>query len=1068
MASSEHPSHAIRPAQRRMAEEPSAANEPLPAPIAGGQPDGNSSLREELWGPCASEAAYRKLVENLGDALIVDDDAGRVVFANERFLELFGYTRGEIPSIRLEDYVAPHWLAELRDLHERRVRGDAVPTRFQYEGRRRDGTTLWLDVQVTPIVEAGRIVGTQSLIRDATDLKLTEAALFQSEERYRAAVEDQTEIICRFRPDGTVVFVNDVFCRFFGRTREELMQTAWFPLVHPDDLARVHAELATLSATNPVVVIEKRMYSGTGELHWKQFTNRGFYDAQGNLLEIQCVGRDITARKRAEEAWQQSEQLARSTLDGLSAHIAIVNEDGAIEAVNQAWRDFAAANDAVVRDVCEGANYLQVCAHATGDSADGAAEFGRALRDVLAGKRDYFELEYPCHAPGQQRWFVGRITRAPGAGAAHAVIAHQDVTERKQAVKALRTSEQRYRTLFDAARDAILIADAATGRIVEANHAAEQLLGRPLDTIIGMHHAALHPPEQAEYYAARFASRVQTGGTDPIEGSVLAGDGRQVPVEISANLITLPSGQRVLQGMFRDISERSRGEEARTRLATAIEQSAEAIVITDPRGTIQYVNPAFERITGYPRAEAVGQNPRVLKSGAHDQAFYETLWSTITSGQTWTGHFTNRRKTGVLYEEEATISPVLDAAGQIINYVAVKRDITQELAVAEQLRQAQKMEAVGQLAAGVAHDFNNLLTAICGYVALARQTLTPEHPASEALRGIESAAENAIGVTRGLLTFSGRTVARSEVVDLRAVLRDAARLLRHLLPASIALDIDARGETALWVRCDQAQLQQVLMNLAVNARDAMPNGGRLRVSAAARKGGAGAAKPDAGESALPEARIEVSDTGIGMSPEVQARIFEPFFTTKPAGRGTGLGLAIIHSILEDHGGRIEVDSAPGAGSTFRLYLPGASAAAVARSSAAQERVPPGQGEMVLLAEDDQHVRAVIAQVLDERGLRVITAADGHECWKRYCEHEDAVRLLVLDVDLPGRSGLDCLAAIRARGGRVPALVITAQGMIAEGVLGPYDVLLRKPFPLSDLTRTAFQLIGTPLTQENPT
>jgi len=375
------------------------------------------------------------------------------------------------------------------------------------------------------------------------------------------------------------------------------------------------------------------------------------------------------------------------------------------------------------------------------------------------------------------------------------------------------------------------------------------------------------------------------------------------------------------------------------------------------------------------------------------------------------------------------------------------------------LRQAQKLEAVGQLAVGVAHDFNNLLTAICGYADLAGQALPATHPSRDALRGIEVAVQQATGVSRGLLTFSGRSVSQKEVVILQRLVRDSSKLLHHLLPALIQLEVDAPAEPVLAVCADATQLHQVLMNLAVNARDAMPDGGQLRIAISAVPATGLPEVAPQGSAVERKACITVSDTGTGMTPEVLAHIFEPFFTTKPRGTGTGLGLAIIHRIVLDHGGRLEVQSTPGAGSTFRVYLP-----CVAPTADAQHGLPEwpkiaGQWEVVLLAEDDQYVRELIASALKTCQYAVVQVRDGAELWDRYQQLRGTLGLLIIDVDLPRRSGLDCLQAIRATRDRVPAIVITAQSEIADDALDPSDLLLRKPFTLSELLRIAAQVIG---------
>lgn len=361
--------------------------------------------------------------------------------------------------------------------------------------------------------------------------------------------------------------------------------------------------------------------------------------------------------------------------------------------------------------------------------------------------------------------------------------------------------------------------------------------------------------------------------------------------------------------------QRRREAAANTRLATAIEQAAEAVVITNTNGEIVYANPAFEKTTGYTRAEALGQNARLLKSGVQDEAFYQQLWATLQRGEVWTGHFTNRRKDGTLFEEEATISPIRDEAGAIINYVAAKRDVTREMQLESQIRQAQKMEAVGTLAGGIAHDFNNMLGAIFGYAHLLQQDAVGNPMAQESVAEILKAATRAKELVQQILTFSRRRDTSRQVVGLEPILREAAKFLRASLPAQISIHTQFSPD-APPILADPTQLYQVTMNLATNALHAMEGrAGQLTLALALLQPDETFLETHPQLSARPYARLTVTDTGRGMDARTLDRIFEPFFTTKPVGKGTGLGLSVVHGIVESHQGIITVESHPDQGTT---------------------------------------------------------------------------------------------------------------------------------------------------------
>ncbi len=513
-------------------------------------------------------------------------------------------------------------------------------------------------------------------------------------------------------------------------------------------------------------------------------------------------------------------------------------------------------------------------------------------------------------------------------------------------------------------------------------------------------------------------------------------DGSEFPQELS--LTRIEGGGLVC--VVRDISEAKRAEEVRARLATAVEQAAEVILITDTAGTIQYVNPAFERVTGYSAAEAVGANPRILKSGAQAATFYAAMWRTLTSGQVWRGHLVNRRKDGALYEEEATISPIRDAAGAIVNFVAVKRDVTAEVQLARQLRESQKLQAIGQLAGGVAHDFNNLLQAVVGTVEVLRSQGGDPQVLAKAVTELEADVRRGAALARQLLLFAHRGVVKTERLDLNDVVRSADRLLRRLLREDIRFRIEPAPEP-LPVDADRGQLEQVLVNLAVNAVDAMPAGGALTIRTSHPAGG--------------DAVIEVQDTGVGIPEAVRARIFEPFFTTKGSEKGIGLGLSVVHGIVTGHGGTIEVVSRPGEGATFRVALPyrdsGVGRRPAPTSSAPAP--PAARGQRVLLVEDERGAREGLQQVLTALGYEAVAAASGEEAVA--LPADPPFDALLTDLMLPGLHGVEVAAALRARWPRIQVIVMSGYAedeALRRGVFEGQLRFLQKPFDMVTLAR----------------
>ena len=513
----------------------------------------------------------------------------------------------------------------------------------------------------------------------------------------------------------------------------------------------------------------------------------------------------------------------------------------------------------------------------------------------------------------------------------------------------------------------------------------------------------IHPDDMEQVKEAFRKAEKEKSDTLCVEYGIRNKDGGIRWIEDRRQLTYGESGDFAkVDGMLLDITDRKRAEESQARLAMAVEQSTDMIVVTDREGTIQYVNPAFERITGYTRQEAVGRNPRILHSGKHDEAFYRRLWDTLVRGEVWTGHFINRKKDGSLYEEDATISPLRDSSGKIVNYVAAKRDVTNVVSLERQVRTAQRMESVGTLAGGIAHDFNNVLTVIIGFGEMLKLRIANDPKAVSDLDEILLGAERASVLTRQLLTFARRQIVELGNLDLNRVVTDLEKLLRKVTREDIEIKTFL-AEGLPTIRADQGQVEQVLMNLSLNARDAMPGGGQLVVETQEAWLDEEYVKQYPYMKAGRYAVLSVSDTGIGMDEETQERVFEPFFTTKGPDKGTGLGLAMVYGIVKQHNGFIHVYSEPGKGTTFRIYFPAVGAPPDSKVIAAQGIIRGGS-ETILLAEDDESVRHLTEKTLSSYGYRVLIACDGGEAVDIFRRHGKEIAMAVLDVVMPKKGG----------------------------------------------------------------
>ncbi len=503
--------------------------------------------------------------------------------------------------------------------------------------------------------------------------------------------------------------------------------------------------------------------------------------------------------------------------------------------------------------------------------------------------------------------------------------------------------------------------------------------------------------------------------------------------------------------MLEDITEQEEHQMQLLLLSTAIEHSPETIMITNPDGNIQYVNPAFEATTGYTAEEVLGQNPRLLKSEQHPLSFYSDMWKTIVSGNTWEGRVCNKRKDGTFFTEETTITPVLDEDEQIVNYVAIQRDITQELVKEEELQQAHKMEAVGQLAGGVAHDFNNILQGILGFSELLRFELNQTSQAYDNANEIHKAAKRATKLTQQLLAFSRKQPVQLSEMDLNNVVNDSEALLHMLLGGKHELVLDL-SDALPPAYADHSQMTQIIMNLAVNARDAMPNGGRLSISTEC-------VLIDAADAAyIPGARkgrflcLSVTDTGCGMPAEIKNRIFDPFFTTKEIGSGTGLGLAVIYGIVEQNNGWINVYSEIDKGSCFKIYLPAVNTDELHGESDQSDRQDI-RNTRILVVEDDPEIRSMVQEVLGSAAYGVVVASNAEEGLALFDQEEGGFDLLMSDMELPGMRGDELAEILRDKNPTLPVLLFSGyrdQTNRWKHIIKKEYLFLNKPFTVQVL------------------
>ncbi|MCB0197086.1 MAG: PAS domain S-box protein [Anaerolineae bacterium] len=955
--------------------------------------------------------------------------------------------------------------------------------------------------------------------------KLAEPTLQASDTQYRELVHNANSVIIRFDTEGCLTFINKFAQDFFGYTEAELIGRNVIGTIVPetDTSGRNLAEMIKDLVQNPdrYTSNQNENMGKHGERVWLSWSNRAIFDEAGEVAEILSIGTDITAQKQAEETLRQSEQFLQSTLDALSSHIAILDETGTILAVNAAWRDFGKNNALALPHDGLGTNYRHICEQAAEEMVAEATEAAAGFDQVMGRQRIEFSLEYPCHSPEERRWFKMDVTRFVVNDAIRILVTHDNITHRVLAEKqtAQRNRElsllnriisasavtfigEPERVLETACRElahtfdlpqasAILVNKEKTETVVVAEYLAE---GRPgglgeripikydatLQELFSRKVPLVAENALADARLAPIHGLLRKYGVASllflpliVEGEVVGSLGLVAvePRQFSTKEVTLAwsVADQVAGAMARAWLDKDR-----QLSSTAIEQTADGVVITDAKGLIVYVNPAFEGRTGYTLDEVRGKDMRILKSGKHDQAFYQALWNTIRAGQIWRGRVINRKKDGTLYTEDMVITPVRDKQNTIINYVVVKRDVSRELelenqnaqiiesisdhiyvmdvkangqpvagyfssnvealtgypyenfvddwtfwptklihpddkeaaaaqlaclvagqdskveyrliradgqviwvrdsgrvqdtdrgrtiygvvsdvtkwkTLESQLVQAQKLESIGQLAAGIAHEINSpmqfigdnvtfledsfskMTTVLEKYQQLQQEGKMPPPLVAELedlagkvdleflLEEIPLAIEESLeGVARiskivqAMRDFSHPGTVEKKSIDLNQAIESTITVTRNewRYVADLETDFDADLPP---VPCLPGEFNQVILNMVVNAAHAIKDvvgdkpveKGKIRVSTGRSEGWA---------------EIRIRDTGTGIAPDVKPRIFDPFFTTKDVGQGTGQGLAISYAVIvEKHGGTISVESEVGQGTTFVVRLP---------------------------------------------------------------------------------------------------------------------------------------------------
>jgi two-component system cell cycle sensor histidine kinase/response regulator CckA len=1010
-----------------------------------------------------STAQLRAIFDGALDAMFIADDDARYTDVNAAGLRLLGLQRSDVIGKKTHEVFA---LEESADANWRRFLDAGELSREMVIGHGESARHVLLrgGANIFPGAHLG-------ILQDLTEQKRAERALADSERRFRLMVESGADVVLVAR-NGKFTYVSPAVEGVLGYAPQDVIGLATVDLVHPDDHPLVETLRTDFYGPRKLqrAQAKLRMRHAGGGYRVVELTMRDFVD-EPTIQGIVVNFHDVTERDRALDELRLSEATLRESRRTLEQAQAIAHigswtvdlETLAVEASAETLRIHGsdARSDG---DPLE-ALYARV-------DAEGRAAGQAAITHAVATGDD-FAFDAKLDGEDGPRWIHvhGVVETRPDGRAPRIVGTTLDTTDRRRAEEELRASEARHRRIIETTSEGVWLLDAER-RTLFVNRRMAEIVGRTPEEMIGMPGLSFAAEGTAEQMKAaylqirdRIASRVET----PLRRK----DGSTCWVSVAGSPLYDEAGQfEGALAMVTDITASREAVELRARLAAIVESSNDAILSESLDGTILSWNDGAERLYGYPRDEAIGGSATMLVVPGHEEEVAGML-AQIAHGAPQQVDTTHRRKDGSLVEVSVTMSPIRETDGAIVGASAIAHDITERRRAEraerslheaeEQLRQAQKLEALGQLAGGVAHDFNNLLSVILGYTSILLDDLGDRDPARADVAEIHDAGVRASDLTRQLLAFSRKQVLQPRVIEVDALLARNEKMLRRLLGEGVELLL-VGSPVRKTVRADPGQLEQVLMNLAVNARDAMPAGGRLTLEAGLATLDEQAASR-MGVERGDYVTISMTDTGVGVEEAVRGRIFEPFFTTKELGKGTGLGLATVFGIVKQSAGHIELESVVGSGTTFRVFLPATSELPEAVQTSDVADIPTARpGETLLLVEDDERLRTLAHNVLRRAGYRVLDAANAGEALLVCEQHEGVIDMMVTDVVMPRMSGHQL--AIRLRAMRPSMRVLYVSGytddtVLHHGVESGHLAFLGKPFTPTALIKKVREVLDDP-------
>lgn len=1034
------------------------------------------------------EAKFRFLAEHATDILWTMDLALRTTYISPSVERLLGFTPEEYMRLPIEEQITQESLAiaqgtlvgELR----KEAEGVLEPDRYtilEVDCVHKNGSIVCLEAMTRLIRdENGVPIGIHGLSRDVTERKKEAEALRESDQKYRVMVENSRDLIFSFKPRGEFVYLSPSAESVLGYKPEKLMGRPAQSLIHPEDLPALQGALQDdIGGGHGARSIEYRIRHASGEWRWHLVRGNAVRNERGEFIYYTGITRDVTERRQAEQALKMSLHRLDQIIEFLPDPTFVIDDKGHVEGWNQAIVELTGVP---AESIIGKGNYeyaLPFYGERRPVLADLALNWDESYlqKYISVSRREdgvlVSQSYHPALNQGIYLYATARVLYDDAGRPVGAIESLRDISEMKLAEKALKDGERRLAQIIEFLPDATLVID-NQGRLVAWNRAMIELTGVDASAVVGKGDYEYALPfygqrrpvmidlviDYDETVASQYSSIRREGDRLISETCVpnFRGRGPTWLWNVAAPLYDRDG--RVVGAIeaIRDITAVKRSEEVlrenEERYRTLFERATDAILVVRAEGRIIDANPAALELLGTTREQAINADIADFYYNRSDRDRFrdEVDRNGFVHGFSWS----IRRKDGSPRLGEMNSAAWKDSEGNLIAYLSMIRDITETRALEEQLRQAQKMEALGTLTGGIAHDFNNLLTIINGYTELLVTEKTEDDPDYNDLQKILETGRNGAELVRRLLALARKGESSPEPLCLNSAVLNSVALMERAFPKMIEIETDL-SEPLGMVNADSAQVEQVLMNIGINAKEAMPQGGRLRIETKIALMDEGYCRLHPGSKPGPHVVIEISDTGKGMNRDMLERIFDPFFTTKgwDFKKGTGLGLSVAKGIVEQHGGTITCESEPGKGTTFRVIFPVIEALPTAGKTELRAETVPGM-KKILLVDDEEFVRNLGKRILERAGYQVVVAADGKDALDIYESEPSAIALVVLDLIMPRMGGEQCLDQLLKVNPQLKAVISTGHSLAPkerERLSRHARGFIMKPYQIEQLVET---------------